>query len=129
MRWLVRLLVNAAALWVATAIVPGVDHEGGWVGFLGVAVIFGVVNTVIRPITWVLTFPFIFLTLGLFLLVVNGLMLWLTSAVSSALNLGFHVRGFWSAILGALVVSIVSTALSFWLRDSSRRGIAVRSIR
>lgn len=129
MRFFARLLVNAAALWVATAIVPGVDYTGGGLPFLGVAVIFGVVNAVVRPITWILTFPFILVTLGLFLLVINGLMLWLTSAVSSALDLGFHVRGFWPAFWGALVVSIVSTMLSFWFRDPSRRGVVVRSIR
>jgi putative membrane protein len=128
-RFLVRMLINATALWVAATIVPGVDYSGGWLPFLGVAMIFGVVNTVIRPITWVLTFPLILITLGLFLLVINGLMLWLTSALSSALNIGFHVRGFWPAFGGALVVSIVSTALSFWLRDPSRSGVVVRSIR
>ena len=126
---LVRILINAAALWVAAEIVPGVDYNGGWLPFLGVAMIFGVVNTVIRPLTWILTFPFILVTLGLFLLVINGLMLWLTSAMSSALNLGFHVRGFWAAFWGALVVSLVSTALSFGLRDPSRKGVIVRSIR
>jgi putative membrane protein len=109
--------------------VPGVEYSGGWLPFLGVAMIFGIVNTVIRPLTWILTFPFILVTLGLFLLVINGLMLWLTSAMSSALNLGFHVRGFWAAFWGALVVSIVSTALSFGLRDPSRKGVIVRSIR
>jgi putative membrane protein len=128
-RVLVRILINAAALWVAATIVPGVDYSGGWLPFLGVAMIFGVVNTVIRPLTWILTFPFILVTLGLFLLVINGLMLWLTSAMSSALNLGFHVRGFWAAFWGALVVSLVSTALSFGLRDPSRKGVVVRSIR
>jgi putative membrane protein len=129
MRFLVRLLVNALALWAATMIVPGVDYSGGWLPFLGVALIFGIVNAVIRPITWVLTFPFILVTLGFFLLVINGLMLWLTSAMSSALNLGFQVRGFWAAFWGALVVSIVSTGLSYWVRDPSRRGVVVRSIR
>jgi putative membrane protein len=116
MTFLVRLLVNAAALWVATRIVPGVEFAGGWIPFLAVAMIFGIVNTVVRPITWVLTFPFILITLGLFLLVINGLMLWLTSTLSDALNLGFHVRGFWAAFWGALVVSIVSTLLSIWVR-------------
>ena len=120
MTFLLRLLVNAAALWVATAIVPGVDYAGGWLPFLAVALIFGVMNSVIRPITWVLALPLILLTLGLFLLVINGLMLWLTSALSSALDLGFHVRGFWAAFWGALVVSLVSTILSIGLRDSSR---------
>ena len=77
-----RLLINAAALWVAVRIVPGVSHSGGWLGLLGVALIFGFVNTVVGMTAKVLTFPLIFVTLGLFIFVINGLMLWLTSAVS-----------------------------------------------
>jgi putative membrane protein len=117
MAFLVRWLVNAAALWVATRIVPGVSYIGGWLPFLAVALIFGIVNAFIRPVAKVLTFPIIILTLGIFALVVNGLMLWLTSAVSGALDLGFHVRGFWAAFFGALVVSIVSTLLSMLITE------------
>ena len=83
MRFLIRLLVNAAALWVATRLVPGVTFDGGTLTFLGVALVFGVVNAFIRPVMQVLTFPLILVTLGLFLLVVNGLMLWLTSSLSA----------------------------------------------
>jgi putative membrane protein len=114
--FIVRLLVNAAALWVATRVVGGVTYSGGWLPFFGVALIFGVVNTVVGFTTKVLTFPLIIVTLGLFIFVINGLMLWLTSAVSGALGLGFRVQGFWPAFWGALVVSIVSTALSFTMR-------------
>jgi putative membrane protein len=117
MTFLVRLLVNAAALWVAAQIVPGVTRTGGSLPFLGVALIFGVVNTVIRPLAKFFTFPLIILTIGLFLLVVNGLMLWITSALSTSLGLGFHVSGFWAAFFGALVVSVVSTILSLVVRD------------
>jgi putative membrane protein len=112
MRFLIRLLVNAAALWVATRIVPGVTYTGGWLPFLGVALIFGVINATLRPLTKLVTLPLILLTLGVFALVVNGLMLWLTSSLSSALGFGFHVSGFWSAFFGALVVSIVGMLLS-----------------
>ena len=70
------------------------------------------VNAFVRPIAKILTFPIVILTLGLFLLVINGFMLWLTSALSDALDLGFHVQGFLAAFLGALVVSIVSGLLS-----------------
>ena len=118
MSFLIRLLVNAAALWVATRLVPGVTYTGGWAPFLGVALIFGFVNAFIRPLARFLTFPLIIVTLGIFSLVVNGLMLWLTSALSGALDLGFHVRGFWAAFLGALVVSIVSTVLSMLVTDN-----------
>ena len=120
MRFLIRLLVNAAALWVATRIVPGVSYSGGALPLLGVALVFGVVNAVISPVLKILTFPIIILTLGIFALIINGLMLMLTSAVSSALGLGFHVRGFWAAFWGALVVGLVSTILSLFIGDSRR---------
>jgi len=117
MRFLARLIVNGLALWVATVLVPGVTFTGDLLTMLGVALVFGVVNAIIRPILKVLTFPIILLTLGLFALVINGLMLLLTSALSDALGLGFHVHGFWAAFWGALVVSIVSTMLSLLVRD------------
>ena len=125
MTFLVRLLVNAAALWVATHLVPGVVYSGGWISFLGVALVFGFVNAFIRPVAKILTFPLIIVTLGIFSLVVNGLMLWLTSSLSAALGLGFLVSGFWAAFFGALIVSIVSTLLSMmvteeWSTDWSR---------
>src|SRR5215203_205983 len=109
MHFFVRLLVNAAGLWVATQIVPGVSYSGGWPPFLAVALIFGIINATLRPLTKILTCPLILLTLGLFALVVNGLMLWLTSTLATALGIGFRVTGFWPAFWGALVVSIVST--------------------
>ena len=114
MPFLIRLLVNAAALWVATRLVPGVSYSGGPMPM------FGVVNAFIGPIAKILTFPLIIVTLGLFALVINGLMLLLTSSLSSALGLGFHVRGFWAAFWGALVVSLVSTILSMLIADSRR---------
>jgi putative membrane protein len=114
--FVVRLLINAAALWVATRIVPGVEYSGGWLAFLGVALIFGVVNTFVGFVTKVLTFPLIIVTLGLFIFVINGPMLWLTSAVSGVLGLGFESAGFWAAFWGALVVTIVSTVLSLLVR-------------
>ena len=117
---LVRLLVNAAALWVATRIVTGVTYSGAVLPFLGVALVFGVVNALIRPILKFVTFPIIILTFGIFALVVNGLMLLLTSALSGALGLHFHVEGCWTAILGALVVSIVSALLSMFLAEPAR---------
>jgi len=119
MPFFVRLLVNAAALWVATRIVPGVTYTGEWLPFLGVALVFGIVNAFIRPVAKVLTLPIIIVTLGIFALVVNGLMLELTSWLSGELGLGFHVSGFWAGFWGALVVSIVSMLLSVLVADSS----------
>lgn len=121
MPFLIRLLVNAAALWVATQVVPGVTYSGGPLPLFGVALVFGVLNAFIRPVAKILTFPLIIVTLGIFALVINGLMLWLTSSLSSALGLGFHVSGFWAAFWGALVVSLVSTILSLLLKDASRQ--------
>jgi putative membrane protein len=119
MKFLARLLVNACALWVATRFVPGVSYSGGWLPFLAVALVFGVINATLRPMAKILTFPLIIVTLGIFSLVVNGLMLWLTSSLSGALGLGFHVSGFWPAFWGALVVSLVSMALSLVVSDGS----------
>ena len=119
MPFLVRLLVNAAALWVATQVVSGVTFDGGPLPMLGVALVFGVVNALLRPVAKILTFPIIIVTLGIFALVINGLMLWLTSSLSSALGLGFHVSGFWAAFWGAIVVSLVSLVLSMLIRDRS----------
>ncbi len=121
MLFFIRLLVNAAALWVATQIVPGASFSGGALPLLGVALVFGVVNALIRPVAKILTFPLIILTLGIFALVINGLMLWLTSSLSSAFGLEFHVSGFWAAFWGALVVSLVSTMLSLFIADSKRQ--------
>jgi putative membrane protein len=121
MRFLVRLLINAAALWVAVKIIPGITYSSpDWIPFFVVALIFGVVNAFIRPVLKLLSLPLIILTLGLFALVVNGLMLLLTSSLSGALGLHFHVEGCWTAILGALVVSIVSALLSMFLADPDR---------
>jgi putative membrane protein len=121
MAFLIRLIVNAAALWVATRLVSGVTYVGGWAPFFGVALVFGFVNAFIRPVAKILAFPVIILTLGVFSLVVNGLMLWLTSSLSDTLGLGFHVTGFWPAFWGALVVSIVSTLLSMMVSEDEFR--------
>src|SRR5438132_567526 len=109
MPFLIRLLVNAAALWAATRLVTGVTYRGAFLPSLAVALVFGLVNAIIRPILKFLTFPFFIVTFGLFAFVLNGLMLWLTSSVSQGLGLGFHVSGFGAAFWGALVVSIIST--------------------
>ena len=121
MPFLVRLFVNAAALWVATRVVPGVTYQGGPLPMFGVALVFGVLNASLRPLAKILTFPLIIVTLGIFALVINGLMLWLTSSLSSALGLGFHVNGFWAAFWGGLVVSIVSMFLSMLVTEPQHK--------
>ena len=121
MSFLLRLIVNAAALWVATEVVPGVTYDGGPLPFLAVALIFGLINATLRPLTKLLTCPLILLTLGLFALIVNGLMLWVTSSLATSLGIGFRVSGFWPAFWGALVVSLVSTLLSMSVRTGNDR--------
>ena len=110
---IIQILINAAALWVATAIVPGIDWNGNelW-KFLLVAIVFSLLNTYLRPILRILTIPISFVTLGLFLLVINAFMLLLTDAISDELKLGFSVTDFWAALLGAIVISIVGFVLS-----------------
>jgi putative membrane protein len=125
-RFLVRVLTSAAALWVATRLVPGVTYTGEWLPFLAVSVVFAAINATLRPLIKLLTCPLIIVTLGLFALVVNGLMLWLTSAISQSLGLGFHVTGFWPAFFGGLVVSIVSTVVSMVLKPPATVHFEVR---
>jgi putative membrane protein len=125
MHFLVRLLINAAALWVATHIVPGIDYQGRWTSLLIVALVFGVLNASVRPLIKVLTLPLLILTLGLFTLVINALMLMLTGWFSDRLNLGFHVAGFWPAFWGGLVVSIVSLTLSIFVKSRRRTEVDV----
>jgi putative membrane protein len=115
--FIVRTLVNAAGLWAATRLVSGVDYTGGWLPFFGVAIVFGVLNAFVGRFAKLVTLPLIILTLGVFLLVINAAMLLLTSALSGALGLGFQVTGFWAAFWGALVVSIVSTALGLVMAE------------
>jgi putative membrane protein len=118
MSMLVRLLINAAALWVATRFVDGLSFTGTPIALLGVALVFGVLNAVVRPILKFFTFPFFIVTLGLFTFVLNAVMLLITSAASEALQLGFHVSGFVPAFIGALVVTVVSFILSLFAGPS-----------
>ncbi|HSM38343.1 MAG TPA: phage holin family protein [Candidatus Limnocylindrales bacterium] len=109
-----QILVNAGALYVAVLIVPGLNFTQGedWWKFLLVAVAFSLVNSYVRPVLRILTFPITMVTLGLFLLVINALMLLLVSVISEQLGLGFSVADFWAALLGAVVVAIVGWILS-----------------
>jgi len=100
----IRIAVNALALWVAAEIIGGITLEEGFVKILLVAVIFGVVNAVVKPIAKLLTLPAIILTIGLFTLVINAVMLLITDWLTDALT----VDGFGTALLGAIVISIVS---------------------
>lgn len=120
----IQLLINAGALYVAVLIVDGLDFsfdsEGAWLKFVVVAVIFGLVNTFVKPILRLLTLPITMITLGLFLLVINALMLLLTGWISDQLDLGFVVDGFFPALLGAIVISIVGFLLSMVIGATRR---------
>ena len=126
MRLIVRLLVSAVALAVAAALVDGISVGPGTdlertLTLLGVAVIFGLVNAFVGPILRLLTCPLVVLTLGLFLLVVNALLLLLTEWIANQFDLAFHVDGFWSAVLGALIISVVSFLINIALPDRYER--------
>jgi putative membrane protein len=126
MKVLVRVLITAAALFVATEVVPGIQlHAHTTLSkvttLLVVALIFGLVNLVLKPIVQALGCVFYILTLGLFGLVVNGLMLWLTSWVAGKLSQPFHVTGFWPAFWGAIIVGLVGWLLSITLGQNRRR--------
>jgi putative membrane protein len=118
---LLHWVLNAIALWVAAALVPGLDFNGGAGRLLLVAAVFGIVNSTLRPLLTILTCPLIVLTLGLFTLVINGLMLLLTGRLSESWNLGFSVSGFWAAFFGGLVVGAVSLILSMALMPKGSR--------
>ncbi|WP_377270295.1 phage holin family protein [Peterkaempfera sp. SMS 1(5)a] len=120
--FVVKTLINAAAIWVAAWIVDGISLSGGstWHKVLTavlVALVFGVVNWIIKPVVKLLSLPLFILTLGLITFVINGLMLWLTSWASGRLSLDFHVDGVWTALLGALIISIVSWGLHLAFGD------------
>ncbi|MGW1745338.1 phage holin family protein [Streptomyces sp. NPDC002092] len=121
--FVVKTIANAGALAVAVWLLDKITLTGDSTGkkagtLIVVALIFGLVNFLVKPIVKVLTFPLFILTLGLITLVVNALMLLLTSWLADKLDLSFHVEGFWTAVLGGLIISIVSWALHIVLPDN-----------
>lgn len=120
LRLLLRLVVNAIAFWVAVQVVPGIEARETLGTFLGVALIFGLVNALIRPVVLVLSCPLNIVTLGLFTLVVNALMLGLTAWLAQQLKIPFFIHGFVAAFIGALIISIVSWLLMLILPSENR---------
>ncbi len=122
-RLLIRWVINAAALWVAIRLVPGIEHTGSGFSLLGIALIFGLVNALVRPVLLLLTCPLIFLTLGLFVLIVNTILLALTAwlAGPNVLDLGLSVSGFWATFFGALVISVVSGVINALVKDENEK--------
>jgi putative membrane protein len=126
MRTILRLLATAGALAVATWLLSGITlndptTSGKILALLIVALIFGVLNAIVKPIFKLVTLPIVLLTLGLFLLVINACIMLLTSWVSSNVGLGWHVDGFWTAVFGAIIVSVVSFVLNAFVPDRNER--------
>ncbi|MCE7938575.1 hypothetical protein DCC79_02045 [bacterium] len=122
MKLLLRIVINAAALWAATRLIDGIAIGGDVAGLLVVAVVFGVVNAFVRPLVALLTFPITLVTLGLFTLVINALMLMLTDRLSATLDIaGTASDQFVTALVAGIVISIVSTVLSAMLVEDDDR--------
>lgn len=118
MKRLISFLATAASLWVAVWLVDGFEFGGEWWQFLIVAAIMGLVNVLVKPVLRLFSLPLILLTFGLFLLVINALMLWIVVGLSGALELGLTSDGFfWETFLASIVVSIVSWILGAVLRE------------
>jgi putative membrane protein len=116
-KMILRILINAIALWVAAQLLSGIHLAEDAISILLVAVVFGLINALLKPIVTILSLPFIFVTLGLFTLVINAVLLLLTSSVTE----GLSVDGFWPAVLGSVVISIVSMLLSMFLDDDKKK--------
>ena len=112
-------MINTLSLVAAVKLVNGITFTGEWWKMIIVGAIFGLINSIIKPITKLLTLPLVIFTLGLFTLVINALMLTITAALSESLNLGLQIDGFWPAFWGAIIVSIVSMLLS-WIAGLKR---------
>jgi putative membrane protein len=121
---LIRLVINAIALYVAVAVLNGYGihaQNNGWVAIIFLAIIFGLVNALLRPLLMVLSCPLIILTLGLGTILINTLLFYITGVIGTQFGIGFTVDGFWPAFLGAIIVSIVSLILSIFIRDDHKK--------
>ncbi len=116
---ILRVMINALSIVIAMKVVDGITFSGEWWKMILVGAVFGIVNAIIKPVVMLFSIPFIVLSLGLFTLVINTMMLGLTAALSDTFHLGFHISGFWPAFWGAITVSIVSTLLS-WVTGVNR---------
>ncbi|HMK43270.1 MAG TPA: phage holin family protein [Dissulfurispiraceae bacterium] len=114
-----RIMINALSIGAAIQLVDGIVFTGEWWKIIIIGLVFGVVNTLIKPIVTFFSFPLIILTLGIFTLVVNALMLMLTAYLSGPLDLGLQIHGFWPAFWGAIIASIVNMLLG-WISGANR---------
>lgn len=116
-RFILRLLITALSLWVAARLVPGIDYRGGWLGLAALALIFGLVNATLGTVLKLLSCPLIVLTLGLFTLAINAALLMLSAGVGNMLGIAFEVEGCMAALLGAVVIALVSVVANLLLPD------------
>jgi putative membrane protein len=123
MKLVIRWIISALALFAAAYFVPGIRVEGAnaWAVYALMAVILGLVNALVRPILRLLSCPFIILTLGLFLLIINGVSLYIAAWLADALGIGFYVDSFQAAFLGALVVSVITFFLNLFVKDKAEK--------
>jgi putative membrane protein len=121
-KFFLRWLINAVALYAAVAFVPGIHPQtSNWLSFIWLALIFGLLNALLRPLLKLLTCPLILLTLGVFTLLINTFLFWLAGVVGTNFHIGFTVDGFWPAFLGGLVVSIVSVVLTGVFKEDKKK--------
>ena len=118
-KFILRLVINAVALYLAVIVLNGrgIEFGGNWVSILWLALIFGLVNAFVRPLVNLLTCPLIILTLGLFTLLINTFLFWLTGQIGQSVGIDIAINGFWPAFLGGLIVSVVSVVLTLILKD------------
>lgn len=119
-----KWLINTVALYVAVAFVPGIHPQSSnWLSFIWLAAIFGLLNSLVRPLLKILSCPLILITFGLFLLIINTFLFSLAGQIGSSFHVGFTVDGFWPAFVGAVVVSFVSMVLNGILKDEKKKGL------
>ncbi len=116
-RLLVRIIAAAVGFWIASRIIPRV-HVGGWESLLWAGLLLGVINALVRPVIVVLTLPATILTLGLFLLIVNGFTVWLVTKLVH----GVQIQGFWYAVLTAIIISLTSWVVGAVMGDGKNKG-------
>jgi putative membrane protein len=119
-KFLLRWIINSLAVFVAVSFVPGINWTNDWVSVIGLGLILTLVNMIVRPLAKFVGCLPIILTLGLFMLVINAFLFWLTGQIGLAFGWGFTVDGFWPALLGSLVVSAVSIVMGMILHDESK---------
>lgn len=116
-KFLIRWIINSLAVWAAVSFVPGINWTNDWLSLIGLGLILTLVNVFVRPLAKFVGCLPIIITLGLFTLVINAFLFWLTGQIGLAFDMGFTVDGFWPAFLGGLVVSAVSLVMGMILRD------------